>query len=966
MKRVLLILAFLLCTIPAQAANLYVATTGSDSNAGTIGSPFLTAQHAYTAVAACGDTIYIRGGTYDGKFVNGRVVYSNQAKSVILVDEIHSAVTTACGSYANGITIRNYPGEDVRLTRDGLGPAQSITGLASQAIDDSGSVHVHDDYYLTFQGEAGHPIVWDGTTMARGFKDSDGNWNGSACIGGLQANHVRFWHIKCDGSSGNGVGVDADYNEFDYMEVSGIVYTHGAYLSQGNHFVIDHSSFHDNGCYGMQIYDAVNLNIDDNIVRNSVFYNNNYISVDIDGNPVPRHVSGCGGGLVISSGHRDLVYNNIFYDNGAYGLVVFTSMYDCQILNNTIARNQWGLRSSGVRCNVQNNLISGQTLTVDAEGGTGGIDIDDINGSNTTIVNNITAANGDPKFTNASPTPPDLTLQSTSPAIGYAANLTGAGYFTTDYLGNTRVASGAWTAGAYDNNSVPTPSLVSISPISLVQGATSQTLTLVGANTSFSGSSVFTTGCSGVTVNSTGTPADATHITANVSVSGGATVATCDITVTTGAEVVTKTNGFSVTAAATPAITSVSPASAIQGQSNVDVAVTETNAHSVNGTTVCALSAPTTGITIVSTTVSGSNALTVRISFSGSVSTGLRNLTCTTNAEVIVATNAFTVNAATGCALSGAPSIVTGQCVHQGNPDVDTTIVSPSLPLSVDNTTGHYVGFATLIDKNGGTTSNPVTSVDSACGFTYTKVASGATNLIVQLEIRVAPVTSSCSEHATAHYGADMYFGVGFLREFHDLAPSSVKDAEATSTGTSETPSLSITASVANDLIWSVILSSSASITATSPATGIESIDNYADMIVVPASSGAKTQAFGTSNAFYNELSVALKPNTSTPATLSSVSPIVAQRCNPDVSMTMTGLNSNFDQDVSFPNMDDLGGITNISFTVNSPTSAAWHFAVSCGASLITRNVSVVTNSEVAAGRTFTVQPTGGNSRFHR
>src|SRR5687767_3088590 len=45
------------------AADYYVATTGNDSNPGTMTQPFATLQRAHTAVSA-GDTVFIRGGTY--------------------------------------------------------------------------------------------------------------------------------------------------------------------------------------------------------------------------------------------------------------------------------------------------------------------------------------------------------------------------------------------------------------------------------------------------------------------------------------------------------------------------------------------------------------------------------------------------------------------------------------------------------------------------------------------------------------------------------------------------------------------------------------------------------------------------------------------------------------------------------------------------------------------------------------
>jgi len=48
----------------AQATDYYVATTGSDSNAGTMAAPFATLQKGVNSAVA-GDTVYIRGGTYN-------------------------------------------------------------------------------------------------------------------------------------------------------------------------------------------------------------------------------------------------------------------------------------------------------------------------------------------------------------------------------------------------------------------------------------------------------------------------------------------------------------------------------------------------------------------------------------------------------------------------------------------------------------------------------------------------------------------------------------------------------------------------------------------------------------------------------------------------------------------------------------------------------------------------------------
>lgn len=62
-KRILCVMVLLACASPLLASTYYVATTGSDSAAGTIDNPFRTIPKAVT-VSVAGDTIYVRGGTY--------------------------------------------------------------------------------------------------------------------------------------------------------------------------------------------------------------------------------------------------------------------------------------------------------------------------------------------------------------------------------------------------------------------------------------------------------------------------------------------------------------------------------------------------------------------------------------------------------------------------------------------------------------------------------------------------------------------------------------------------------------------------------------------------------------------------------------------------------------------------------------------------------------------------------------
>lgn len=63
-RRIAMCLFGLMLTTTISATDYYVATTGSDSNAGTIEAPFASLSYAQMLVQA-GDNVYFRGGTYE-------------------------------------------------------------------------------------------------------------------------------------------------------------------------------------------------------------------------------------------------------------------------------------------------------------------------------------------------------------------------------------------------------------------------------------------------------------------------------------------------------------------------------------------------------------------------------------------------------------------------------------------------------------------------------------------------------------------------------------------------------------------------------------------------------------------------------------------------------------------------------------------------------------------------------------
>lgn len=115
-------LAVLLSCISAAFGQInssfYVATTGDDSNPGTLATPWRTVQHA-ADTARAGSTVYVRGGIYE---------------------ELVSIKSS--GNASDGfITFRSYPHETAVLDAEHFTPA-----------DRQGVVSIHNQSYVRIQG----------------------------------------------------------------------------------------------------------------------------------------------------------------------------------------------------------------------------------------------------------------------------------------------------------------------------------------------------------------------------------------------------------------------------------------------------------------------------------------------------------------------------------------------------------------------------------------------------------------------------------------------------------------------------------------------------------------------------------------------------------------------------------------------------------------------------------------------
>ena len=170
-------------------------------------------------------------------------------------------------------------------------------------------------------------------------------------------------------------------------------------------------------------------------------------------------------------------------------------------------------------------------------------------------------------------------------------------------------------------------SITSIVPDSAAQGRTNLSVAVQGQSTHFAQGSTTGNFGAGVTVNSI-TVADATHLTANISILASASLGGRDVSFTTASELAVKLNGFTVTQG--PQLTSINPNRGQPGQTSLAVAIAGVFTNFVAGQTTANFGA---GVTTVSTTVTDATHATAVINISAGAALGLRDVTLTTGSQ---------------------------------------------------------------------------------------------------------------------------------------------------------------------------------------------------------------------------------------------------------------------------------------------------------------------------------------------
>lgn len=392
--------ALLLIASGCSATTYYTSTNGSDSNNGSINTPFKTLSKG-VSVLTPGDTLYIRSGTY----------YESLENNI-----------PGGTSWQTPVTVSGYPGETVTLRPSG-----------NRVIEFTGSTKK----YIVIDN-----LILDASSASiDAVKLSASSVNLDTGIITNPPGPIRFKNSEIKNAKGQGFLVIGDGNEFINLKVHNNGTTdhdHGFYISSSNN-LIENCEIYNNAGWGIQIYtgsDAIRAN--SNVIRNNKVHDNAAAQTLAPGMTYVRGV-----GIGLYNGDNNIAYNNVIWNNST-GIAVNYSSSNIKVFNNTLYSNRknvsWAsnieIGSGAYNARVQNNIMWGPGGTINDSG------------AGTVKDHNITT---DPRFMTPGT---DFRLQPNSPAIDAGISLSEV---NNDISGQTRPKGSGYDIGAYEYLATVTP-----------------------------------------------------------------------------------------------------------------------------------------------------------------------------------------------------------------------------------------------------------------------------------------------------------------------------------------------------------------------------------------------------------------------------------------------------------------------------------------------------------------------------
>jgi Protein of unknown function (DUF1565) len=491
-----------LVTQPATGVTYYVATTGSDSNPGTLSKPWKTIQHAADSVHA-GDTVYVRGGVYNklvlirvsGSAAAGFITFSSYPSELAIVDGTHLPIpggqaglfTIQDQSYIAivGFEIRNYRTNSTADTPIGV----YITGAGSnlQIINN----HIH---HIITTAKTNPQLCSSNAFGLTVYGTRAPASISSLAIAGNEVDHLKTGcseTLSVDGnvehfSISNNLVHDDDNIGIDAIGFEGV--SRRQRYDQARDGVIRGNTVYNitsfgNPDYGKQ-YAADGLYIDGGtriIIEQNLIYN-----VDL--------------GIEIASEQHNHVgsfitaRNNVIYSDTSNGISIGGSdethnggTDHCTIVNNTLFKDGTkGIQNNSGEFQIQhhatNNIFENNIVYANTEAQFLNAYVakptDPANVDYNLYYSTVGATNGnwtwlgkkytgydnyrdktkldhdspeflDPQFISIG-SPLNLDIQPTSPAVGAGNNLGMSVVGAADFAGNPRVQNGEINMGAYE------------------------------------------------------------------------------------------------------------------------------------------------------------------------------------------------------------------------------------------------------------------------------------------------------------------------------------------------------------------------------------------------------------------------------------------------------------------------------------------------------------------------------------
>jgi len=498
----LVVLAFTPLSLVAQTGStFYVSKSGSDSNSGSFTAPWLTIQHAANSVTA-GATVYVEAGVYN-----------------------ESVTFPASGTDSNYITFINYPGQTAVIDGTGLTATgtQGLINIVNQSYITVNGFEIRN--YTTSKAAATPAGIWvtgagSGLNLLNNIvhnitttSEKSGNAFGIAVYGtsstpitqitisGNQLYNMKTGNSETMNVDGNvtyftisnnivhdndNIGIDAigfegvgptGSDQAKYGVISGnTIYNISGINNAGEGNQYDADGIYCDGCAYTIIERNTVHNCDLNMeaasehsghnasyvtIRNNLFYNANAVGVSIGG--YSSRVGGSDHIVVVNNS----LYNNNTKNQGAEFQIQYHSTSNNIFENNIVYA---GTQNVWIYSYVSGSIATANWNDYYSKAGyVQGTSIDWGKKSNyatyaayqSSSGQDKNSPNANPLYISVTSNPPNLDLQSGSPAInagstsltcsvGYCGSGTSI-YGSTDYAGNPRVnTSGQINIGAYE------------------------------------------------------------------------------------------------------------------------------------------------------------------------------------------------------------------------------------------------------------------------------------------------------------------------------------------------------------------------------------------------------------------------------------------------------------------------------------------------------------------------------------